>query len=222
MTRPLQIAPSILSADFTRLGEEIREVEKAGADLIHIDVMDGRFVPNLTVGPLVVEAARRATTLPLDVHLMIHDADALIPEFAEAGSDYLTVHVEACPHLHRTIQLIKEKGVKAGVSLNPATSLSLIEPILPEVDLLLVMSVNPGFGGQTFIPSVLEKLKAARQLIDRIAPRVALEVDGGVKVDNARALRLSGADILVAGSAIFGKRDYAKTIAALRAAASKS
>jgi ribulose-phosphate 3-epimerase len=222
MTRPLQIAPSILSADFTRLGEEIREVEKAGADLIHIDVMDGRFVPNLTVGPLVVEAARRATNLPLDVHLMIHDADALIPEFAEAGSDYLTVHVEACPHLHRTIQLIKEKGVKAGVSLNPATSLSLIEPILPEVDLLLVMSVNPGFGGQTFIPSVLEKLKAARQLIDRIAPRVALEVDGGVKVDNARALRLSGADILVAGSAIFGKRDYAKTIAALRAAASKS
>ena len=222
MTRPLQIAPSILSADFTRLGEEIREVEKAGADLIHIDVMDGRFVPNLTVGPLVVEAARRATNLPLDVHLMIHDADALIPEFAEAGSDYLTVHVEACPHLHRTIQLIKEKGVKAGVSLNPATSLSLIEPILPEVDLLLVMSVNPGFGGQTFIPSVLEKLKAARQLIDRIAPRVALEVDGGIKVDNARALRLSGADILVAGSAIFGKRDYAKTIAALRAAASKS
>jgi len=222
MTRPLQIAPSILSADFTRLGEEIREVEKAGADLIHIDVMDGRFVPNLTVGPLVVEAARRATNLPLDVHLMIHDADALIPEFAEAGSDYLTVHVEACPHLHRTIQLIKEKGVKAGVSLNPATSLSLIEPILPEVDLLLVMSVNPGFGGQVFIPAVLEKLKAARLLIDRIAPRVALEVDGGVKVDNARALRLSGADILVAGSAIFGKRDYAKTIAAMRAAASKA
>ena len=192
MTRPLQIAPSILSADFTRLGEEIREVEKAGADLIHIDVMDGRFVPNLTVGPLIVEAARRATNLPLDVHLMIHDADALIPEFAEAGSDYLTVHVEACPHLHRTIQLIKEKGVKAGVSLNPATSLSLIEPILPEVDLLLLMSVNPGFGGQAFIPSVLEKLKAARQLIDRIAPRVALEVDGGIKVDNARALRSAG------------------------------
>jgi ribulose-phosphate 3-epimerase len=215
MTRPLQIAPSILSADFTRLGEEIREVEKAGADLIHIDVMDGRFVPNLTVGPLVVEAARRATTLPLDVHLMI-------PEFAEAGSDYLTVHVEACPHLHRTIQLIKEKGVKAGVSLNPATALSLIEPILPEVDLLLVMSVNPGFGGQAFIPSILEKLKAARQLIDRIAPRVALEVDGGIKVDNARALRSAGADIFVAGSAIFGKRDYAKTIAAMRAAAAKS
>jgi len=199
MTRPLQIAPSILSADFTRLGEEIREVEKAGADLIHIDVMDGRFVPNLTVGPLVVEAARRATNLPLDVHLMIHDADALIPEFAEAGSDYLTVHVEACPHLHRTIQLIKEKGVKAGVSLNPATSLSLIEPILPEVDLLLLMSVNPGFGGQAFIPSVLEKLKAARQLIDRIAPRVALDLiegaaawslDGGYRAEEDRKVRM--------------------------------
>jgi ribulose-phosphate 3-epimerase len=222
MTRPLQIAPSILSADFTRLGEEIQEVEKAGADLIHIDVMDGQFVPNLTVGPLVVEAARRVTNLPLDVHLMIHDADALIPDFAEAGSDYLTVHVEACPHLHRTIQLIKEKGVKPGVSLNPATSLALIEPILPEIDLLLVMSVNPGFGGQAFIPSVLEKLKAARRLIDKIAPHVALEVDGGIKIDNARALRAAGADIFVAGSAIFGKKDYAKTMAAMRAEASKS
>jgi ribulose-phosphate 3-epimerase len=221
MTRPLQIAPSILSADFTRLGEEIQEVEKAGADLIHIDVMDGQFVPNLTVGPLVVEAARRVTNLPLDVHLMIHDADALIPDFAEAGSDYLTVHVEACPHLHRTIQLIKEKGVKPGVSLNPATSLALIEPILPEIDLLLVMSVNPGFGGQAFIPSVLEKLKAARRLIDKIAPHVALEVDGGIKIDNARALRAAGADIFVAGSAIFGKKDYARTIAAMRTEASK-
>jgi ribulose-phosphate 3-epimerase len=222
MTRPLQIAPSILSADFTRLGEEIQEVEKAGADLIHIDVMDGQFVPNLTVGPLVVEAARRVTNLPLDVHLMIHDADALIPDFAEAGSDYLTVHVEACPHLHRTIQLIKEKGVKPGVSLNPATSLSLIEPILPEIDLLLVMSVNPGFGGQAFIPAVLEKLKAARRLIDSVAPHAALEVDGGIKIENALALRKAGADIFVAGSAIFGKRDYAKTIAAMRAEAAKA
>jgi ribulose-phosphate 3-epimerase len=183
--------------------------------------MDGQFVPNLTVGPLVVEAARRVTNLPLDVHLMIHDADALIPDFAEAGSDYLTVHVEACPHLHRTIQLIKEKGVKPGVSLNPATSLALIEPILPEIDLLLVMSVNPGFGGQAFIPSVLEKLKAARRLIDKIAPHVALEVDGGIKIDNARALRAAGADIFVAGSAIFGKKDYARTIAAMRTEASK-
>jgi ribulose-phosphate 3-epimerase len=222
MTRPLQIAPSILSADFTRLGEEIQDVEKAGADWIHIDVMDGQFVPNLTVGPLIVEAARRVTSLPLDVHLMIHDADALIPEFAEAGADYLTVHVEACPHLHRTIQLIKEKGVKAGVSLNPATSLSLIEPILPELDLLLVMSVNPGFGGQAFIPAVLEKLKAARRLIDSVAPHAALEVDGGIKIENALALRKAGADIFVAGSAIFGKRDYAKTIAALRAEAAKA
>ena len=222
MTRPLQIAPSILSADFTRLGEEIQDVEKAGADWIHIDVMDGQFVPNLTVGPLIVEAARRVTSLPLDVHLMIQGADALIPEFAEAGADYLTVHVEACPHLHRTIQLIKEKGVKAGVSLNPATSLSLIEPILPELDLLLVMSVNPGFGGQAFIPAILEKLKAARRLIDSVAPHAALEVDGGIKIENALALRKAGTDIFVAGSAIFGKRDYAKTIAAMRAEAAKA
>lgn len=220
--KPLQIAPSILSADFTILGQEIRDVEKAGADLIHIDVMDGQFVPNLTVGPMIVEAAGRVTNLPLDVHLMIHDADVLIPEFAEAGSQYLTVHVEACPHLHRTVQLIKQKGVKAGVSLNPATALSLIEPILPEVDLLLVMSVNPGFGGQSFIPLVLDKLKAARRMIDAIAPHVLLEVDGGIKVENAKALRKAGADVFVAGSAIFGKRDYAKTIAAMRAEAAKA
>jgi ribulose-phosphate 3-epimerase len=220
--RPLQIAPSILSADFTLLGQEIRDVEKAGADLIHVDVMDGQFVPNLTVGPMIVEAARRVTELPLDVHLMIHDADALIPEFAEAGSNYLTVHVEACPHLHRTVQLIKEKGVKAGVSLNPATSLSLVEPILPDIDLLLVMSVNPGFGGQTFIPFVLEKLKAARKMIDEIAPHVLLEVDGGVKPENAKALRKAGAEIFVAGSAIFGKRDYAKAIASMRSEAAKA
>jgi ribulose-phosphate 3-epimerase len=220
--KPLQIAPSILSADFTILGQEIRDVEKAGADLIHIDVMDGQFVPNLTVGPMIVEAAGRITKLPLDVHLMIHNADALIPEFAEAGSQYLTVHVEACPHLHRTVQLIKEKGVKAGVSLNPATSLSLIEPILPDVDLLLVMSVNPGFGGQSFIPFVLDKLKAARRMIDTVAPHVLLEVDGGIKIENAKALRKAGADVFVAGSAIFGKRDYAKTIAAMRAEAAKA
>jgi ribulose-phosphate 3-epimerase len=220
--RPLQIAPSILSADFTLLGQEIRDVEKAGADLIHVDVMDGQFVPNLTVGPMIVEAARRVTELPLDVHLMIHDADALIPEFAEAGSNYLTVHVEACPHLHRTVQLIKEKGVKAGVSLNPATSLSLVEPILPDIDLLLVMSVNPGFGGQTFIPFVLEKLKAARRMIDEIAPHVLLEVDGGIKPENAKALRKAGAEIFVAGSAIFGKRDYAKAIASMRSEAAKA
>jgi ribulose-phosphate 3-epimerase len=220
--KPLQIAPSILSADFTILGQEIRDVETAGADLIHIDVMDGQFVPNLTVGPMIVEAADRVTDLPLDVHLMIHDADALIPEFAEAGSDYLTVHVEACRHLHRTVHLIKERGVKAGVSLNPATPLSLVEPILPDVDLLLVMSVNPGFGGQSFIPFVLDKLKAARKMIDAIAPHVLLEVDGGVKAENAKALRKSGVDVFVAGSAIFGKRDYAKSIAAMRSEAAKA
>jgi ribulose-phosphate 3-epimerase len=184
--------------------------------------MDGQFVPNLTVGPMIVEAADRVTDLPLDVHLMIHDADALIPEFAEAGSDYLTVHVEACPHLHRTVHLIKERGVKAGVSLNPATPLSLVEPILPDVDLLLVMSVNPGFGGQSFIPFVLDKLKAARKMIDAIAPHVLLEVDGGVKAENAKALRKSGVDVFVAGSAIFGKRDYAKSIAAMRSEAAKA
>jgi ribulose-phosphate 3-epimerase len=220
--KPLQVAPSILSADFTILGQEIKDVEKAGADLIHVDVMDGQFVPNLTVGPMIVEAVRRVTELPLDVHLMIHDADALIPEFAEAGSSYLTVHVEACPHLHRTVQLIKEKGVKAGVSLNPATSLSLVEPILPDIDLLLVMSVNPGFGGQTFIPFVLDKLKAARKMIDAIAPHVLLEVDGGVKPENAKALRKAGAEVFVAGSAIFGKRDYAKAMAAMRSEAAKA
>jgi ribulose-phosphate 3-epimerase len=220
--KPLQVAPSILSADFTILGQEIKDVEKAGADLIHVDVMDGQFVPNLTVGPMIVEAVRRVTELPLDVHLMIHDADALIPEFAEAGSNYLTVHVEACPHLHRTVQLIKEKGVKAGVSLNPATSLSLVEPILPDIDLLLVMSVNPGFGGQTFIPFVLDKLKAARKMIDAIAPHVLLEVDGGVKPENAKALRKAGAEVFVAGSAIFGKRDYAKAMAAMRSEAAKA
>ncbi|MFZ5876377.1 MAG: ribulose-phosphate 3-epimerase [Nitrospirota bacterium] len=220
--KPLQIAPSILSADFTILGQEIRDIETAGADLVHIDVMDGQFVPNLTVGPMIVEAANRVTELPLDVHLMIHDADALIPEFAEAGSDYLTVHVEACPHLHRTVQLIKEKGIKAGVSLNPATSLSLVEPILPDVDLLLVMSVNPGFGGQSFIPFVLDKLRAARKMIDAIAPHVLLEVDGGVKPENAKALRKAGAEVFVAGSAIFGKKDYAKAIASLRGEAAKA
>lgn len=218
MTRPTLIAPSILSADFAHLAEEVAAVERGGADLLHVDVMDGHFVPNLTVGPPIVESLKKVTKLPLDCHLMMTNADAFIDEFASAGADYLTVHVEACPHLHRTVQAIKERGVKAGVTLNPATSLHTIEEILPEVDLVLIMSVNPGFGGQKFITSCLQKIVTTRQMIDRARSRALLEVDGGVKVDNAAQILAAGADVLVAGSAIFTSRDYAATIAALRAA----
>ena len=213
-----KIAPSILSADFSRLGEEIQAIEKAGADWVHIDVMDGRFVPNLTVGPLVVEAARKMTSLPLDVHLMIVEPDHLIPEFIKEGATSVTVHVEACPHLHRTIQLIKQHGARAGVSLNPATPLSSIEEILDEIDLVLIMSVNPGFGGQRFIPKVLDKIRAARKMIDERGLSVDLEVDGGVKVANAKELAVAGVDVFVAGSAIFESPDYAMTIKQLREA----
>jgi len=218
MAKPTYIAPSILSADFARLADEVGAVERAGADFLHIDVMDGHFVPNLTVGPPIVEALKKVTKLPLDVHLMITNADAFIGEFAAAGADYLTVHVEVCPHLHRTVQSIKERGVKAGVTLNPATSLTTLEEIVADVDLVLIMSVNPGFGGQKFIPSSLKKITSARQLIDRTKSRALLEVDGGVKVDNAAQVLDAGADILVAGSAIFESQDYAATIAALRTA----
>src|SRR3989475_3556291 len=216
--RKVRIAPSILSADFAHLADEIAAVEQAGADLVHVDVMDGHFVPNLTVGPPIVEALRKVTALPLDVPLMMTNPDAFIREFAEAGATYLTVHVEACPHLHRTVQSIKEKGVQAGVTLNPATPLISVEEILPDVDLLLIMSVNPGFGGQRFITRVLEKIKQARAMIDRPGHSVLLEVDGGVKVDNAAAIVAAGADILVAGSAIFEApgRDYRRVIAQLR------
>lgn len=213
---PVRIAPSILSANFSRLGEEVRRIEQAGADLVHVDVMDGHFVPNLTMGPGIVKALRPLTRLPLDVHLMITNPDSFIPEFAEAGADYLTVHVEACPHLHRTVQLIKSHGVKAGVTLNPATPLVAVEEILPEVDLLLVMSVNPGFGGQAFIPSSLDKLTRARELIARVSSQAALEVDGGIKVENTGDVVLAGAEILVSGSAIFQSDDYAATIQAMR------
>ena len=212
------MAPSILSADFAHLADEVAAVERGGADLLHVDVMDGHFVPNLTVGPPIVESLKKVTKLPLDCHLMMTNADAFIDEFASAGADYLTVHVEACPHLHRTVQAIKERGVKAGVTLNPATSLHTIEEILPEVDLVLIMSVNPGFGGQKFITSCLQKIVRTRQMIDRAGSRALLEVDGGVKVDNAAQILAAGADVLVAGSAIFTSRDYAATIAALRAA----
>jgi len=218
MARPVLIAPSILSADFARLAEEVALVERGGADLLHVDVMDGHFVPNLTVGPPIVEALKKVTKLPLDLHLMMTNADAFIAEFAEAGADYLTVHVEACPHLHRTVQTIKERGVKAGVTLNPATSLHTLDEILPDADLVLIMSVNPGFGGQAFIPSCLQKVAAARQMIDRRGSHALLEVDGGIKVDNAAQIVAAGADVLVAGSAVFSSRDYAATIAALRAA----
>lgn len=218
MPKPTLIAPSILSADFARLADEVAAVERGGADLLHVDVMDGHFVPNLTVGPPIVESLKKVTKLPLDVHLMITNADAFIEEFASAGAAYLTVHVEACPHLHRTVQSIKERGVKAGVTLNPATSLHTIEEILPDVDLVLIMSVSPGFGGQKFIPSVLKKIAKARQMIDRVGSHALLEVDGGVKVDNAAQILAAGADVLVAGSAIFSGRDYAGTIASLRSA----
>ena len=219
MAQPVLIAPSILSADFARLAEEIAAVEQAGADLLHVDVMDGHFVPNLTVGPPIVESLKQVTKLPLDVHLMITNADAFIPDFVEAGADYLTVHVEACPHLHRTIQSIKERGIKAGVTLNPATPISSLQDILGDVDLVLIMSVNPGFGGQKFIPSVLKKIADARAMLDRINSHALLEVDGGVKVENTKAIVAAGATTLVAGSAIFSQLDYKATIAALRAAA---
>jgi ribulose-phosphate 3-epimerase len=216
--KPIVIAPSIVSADHLRLQEEITACEKGGADWLHVDVMDGHFVPNLTVGPPIVESLKKVTKLPLDVHLMITNADAFIPEFADAGADYLTVHVEACPHLHRTIQSIKERGVKAGVTLNPATPLSLLQEILGDVDLVLIMSVNPGFGGQTFIPSVLRKITEARTRLDQIKSSALLEVDGGVKVENAREIVAAGATVLVSGSAIFSQRDYTATIAAMRTA----
>ena len=218
MGQSVLIAPSILSADFARLADEVAAVERAGADFLHIDVMDGHFVPNLTVGPPIVEALKKVTKLPLDVHLMITNADAFIPEFAAAGADYLTVHVEACPHLHRTIQLIKEHGVKAGVTVNPATPIGSLQEILADVDLVLIMSVNPGFGGQKFIPSVLNKIAAARAMLDRIKSSALLEVDGGVKIDNAPQIIAAGATVLVAGSAIFSNQDYTGTIAAMRAA----
>lgn len=212
-----KISPSILSADFTRLGEEIKAVEAAGADLIHIDVMDGHFVPNITIGPFVVEAAKRAAKTPLDVHLMIENPDNFISQFIKAGSAYITVHVEAARHLHRTIQVIKESGVKAGISLNPATPLSAIdEGLLKDIDLLLIMSVNPGFSGQKFIPSALQKIKDARRLIDSKSLKIEIEVDGGVKADNIGEVFKAGADIIVSGSGIFETKDYKETIAKMK------
>jgi ribulose-phosphate 3-epimerase len=212
----VKVAPSILAADFTKLGEEIQAVEKAGADWIHIDVMDGHFVPNITVGPLIVEAVNRVTDLPLDVHLMIENPDRYIPEFVEAGADVLTVHIENCPHLHRTIQHIKSFGIKAGVVVNPATSLSLLEEILGDIDLVLLMSVNPGFGGQKFIPSVIDKIEYLREILEKSNSDVEVQVDGGIKVDNAAEIVSAGTDILVVGSGIFSTDNYKSTIMKLK------
>ncbi len=213
----MKIAPSILSADFSRLGEEIAAVEAAGADWIHIDVMDGHFVPNLTIGPGVVRSLRKTTSLPFDVHLMIEHAERFLDDFAGAGSDWITVHAETAGHLHRTLLRIRELGVRAGISLNPATPLTLIEPVLPDIDLLLIMTVNPGFGGQQFIRTMLPKIRQAREQIDRLSRSIVLEVDGGVTPANAREILEAGADVIVAGAAIFGSGDYRAAINALKA-----
>ena len=211
-----KIAPSILSADFSRLGEEIRAVEEAGADYIHVDVMDGHFVPNITIGSPVVAAIRKVTKLPLDVHLMISEPDRYIADFAKAGSDIITVHAEACIHLHRTIGYIKELGIRAGVSLNPSTPLSVIEQILEDVDMVLLMTVNPGFGGQKFIKTMLPKIAEMRRIINDRGLKVELEVDGGVTLDNIYDISRAGADSFVAGSAVFGSSDYKKTLGEMK------
>ena len=213
----VRIAPSILSADFMRLGDEIKAVEASGADMLHLDVMDGHFVPNITIGPGIVEAIRKITSMPLDVHLMIARPDDFITDFAKAGSDYITIHAEASVHLHRTVHWIKEKGAKAGVSLNPATPLSSLDHILPDLDIVLLMSVNPGFGGQKFIPSVLEKIKAMKSIMEKKGLSIPIEVDGGVKPDNAEAVGRAGGDILVMGSAFFqSSEEYPALMGKLR------
>jgi ribulose-phosphate 3-epimerase len=210
------IAPSILSADFSKLGDEIRSVEEAGADWIHIDVMDGHFVPNITIGPLIVEAARRITSLPLDVHLMIENPDRYIEDFAKSGADLISVQVEACIHLNRTIQLIKSLDLRAGVVLNPSTSLSAIEWILEDVDFVMIMSVNPGFGGQKFIPNSLDRIRALRKMIQDRGLSVLIEIDGGVNEKTIKDISDAGVDVFVAGSAIFKSPDYKETISKFR------
>lgn len=214
--RPIRIAPSILSARFERLGEEVKAVVDAGAEYVHVDVMDGRFVPNITIGPLVVQALRRVTDRVLDVHLMIVEPERYIEAFAKAGADIITVHAEACTHLHRTLQQIRATGKRAGVSLNPHTSEECLRYVLSQVDLVLIMSVNPGFGGQDFIPEVLPKIERVRAMIDQSGRSIDLEVDGGIKRGTAKQVVAAGADVLVAGNAVFGEPDYKAAIAALR------
>ena len=215
--KPL-IAPSILSADFARLGEDVSAVLAAGADIVHFDVMDNHFVPNLTIGPLVCEALRNhGIEAPIDVHLMVEPVDRLIPDFAQAGASYITFHPEASRHVHRSLNLIRERGLKAGLVFNPATPLTWLEHVIDDIDMVLIMSVNPGFGGQSFIPSSLEKLRQARRIIDDAGREIRLEIDGGVKADNIGVIAAAGADTFVAGSAIFGSDDYAATIATMKA-----
>lgn len=214
--KPILISPSILSADFTRLGEELQAVQAAGADWIHVDVMDGHFVPNITIGPMIVEAVKRACSLPLDVHLMIADPDRYLEAFHAAGADILTVHPEATCHVHRTLTRIRELGMKAGAALNPSTGLGAIEHVMPEVDVAMIMAVNPGFGGQSFIPTMLPKIRRLREMIDRSTYEVLIEVDGGVSPANAGDLMEHGADVFVAGSAVFGRPPYELAIAELR------
>ncbi|MCM0757141.1 MULTISPECIES: ribulose-phosphate 3-epimerase [Sporomusa] len=216
MTKTIKIAPSILSADFSRLADEITKIEQAGADWVHIDVMDGHFVPNLTFGPPVVAAIRKVTPLPFDVHLMVNNPQDLIEPFARAGADIITVHAETAPHLHRLIQTIKELGKKAGVSLNPSTPLSLVEEVLADVDMLLIMSVNPGFGGQKFIPSAVDKIARLKSMLDERNLIVDIEVDGGINAATARQVIAAGANILVAGSAVYGAPDIPQAINAIR------
>ncbi len=220
MNNDILIAPSILSADFSRLGEEIRAVDEGGADVIHVDVMDGHFVPNITIGPLVVKAARKVTDKPLDVHLMISDADYYIDQFIDAGADWITVHVEACTHLQRTLCHIREQGLMAGAVLNPATPLDTLEFVLDDLDLVMLMSVNPGFGGQSFIPSTLEKIRRLKAMIDSRGLEIGIEVDGGMGPETIGSAAAAGANIFVAGSAVYGSDSYGECIAELRYLAS--
>lgn len=217
------IAPSILSADFARLGDEVNAVLEAGADIVHFDVMDNHFVPNLTIGPLICEALRdHGVMAPIDVHLMVEPVDRLIPDFAKAGASYITFHPEASHHVHRTLGLIRDQGCKAGLVFNPATPLTWLEHVIEDLDMVLVMSVNPGFGGQKFILSALDKLRQARQMIDESGREIRLEIDGGVKIDNIGEIAAAGADTFVAGSAIFGTDNYAATIGAMRSEIEKA
>jgi len=211
-----KIVPSILSADFSRLGEEVRAVERAGADLIHVDVMDGHFVPNITIGPLVVQGLKKLTSLPLDVHLMIEEPQRYIEAFAQAGSDWITVHAEVCPQLKRMVKRIRQLKVRPGIVLKPATPLKTLFPVLDDIELVLIMSVNPGFGGQSFIPSTLKKIERLRKIVDQNRYPLEIEVDGGVKIENIREVSRAGADIFVLGTGIFKTRDYEETIKKLR------